>query len=286
MCCALAECYGILLFANTFTNSRFKLITENDKVFEYILQSFEKLFNIYPKRKQSKNKSGNIYFIEIDNHADINKILLRIPVDFSSLSISINHTILNSECCRNAFLRGAFLVGGTITDPKKAYHFELSTHRKKLSKEIFSFLQEYDELSPKALIRKSNNVIYFKDSNEIEDLLNILGATKSAFEYINMKIEKQLRNDANRIANCESANIDKIVNAAQNSIMAINELKSSGRFEFLSDDLKTIANLRLNNPEASLKELGDMVTPAIGKTAVYNKINKIIKQGMKEISSN
>ena len=279
-CCILPQIYGVFLFANTFSAHEIKIITENDVVYDYVKASLNNIFKVKPDILQTKTGKGRLYIITIKEQSDINKILLKLSINLSGLYLSIDHNILANDCCRSSFLRGAFLAGGTISDPLKSYHFEFSTHRKHLSEDLNSMLTEYEIGTPKMIIRKQNHVIYFKDSTAIEDMLNVIGATAGVFEFMNLKIEKQIRNDANRITNCETANITKTVAAAQKMIKEINALKQNGKFESLDSDVREAAQHRIDNPEASIEEIGKMMTPVLSKTAVYNRLKKLNKRSV------
>ncbi len=274
-CCALSFVYGAFSFANIWNKDLIKITTENESFSKYISHELLRLFNITPEIKKSTGKNGDLYTIFIDSAAQIRRITLGLGVDISPLSMKIDHRLLSRDCCRNAFIRGAFLSSGSITSPEKAYHLEFATHRAKLAEEFTTLLMEY-ELHPKLTLRKSNRIIYFKDSNEIEDILNIMGAVKSSFELINEKIVKEIRNDANRRSNCEAANISKTVDAAMVQTAAIKKLKLSRRFEFLPPKLLYIAKLRSENPLASLSELSSLTDPPMSKASINRSLKQIV----------
>ena len=279
-CCAISEIYGILLFCNTFNKKEIKVVTENKQLSVLLNDQFIRLFNLQPVTTKRAYKDGIIYTISVTDPQHLHKILWVVGADISPISLSVDHKILVGECCRNAFIRGAFLAGGTISSPEKAYHLEFATSRLRLSQDFLGLLSEYD-LKPKITIRKSNRIIYFKDSAAIGDVINIMGAVKSSFEFINEKIVKEIRNDANRITNCETANITKIVEAAALQKKAIKLLTKTGRLEYLDDSIKRVAKLRLDNPTSSLSELTSLSNPPMSKSAINRRLNLLLELSKK-----
>ncbi len=275
-CCAISELYGILLFANTFNENEIKIITENVEVVKRTIIHFNRLINLTPQIVERENKNGKTYILSLTKSDVISRIIMSLGANISGVALRLDYKLLSDDCCKNSIIRGAFLSGGTISSPSKSYHLEFSTPRFKLNQDINLLLMEFD-LSPKNIIRKSNYVTYFKDSGAIEDILNIMGAKKSEFEIMNTKIFKEIRNTANRVTNCETANISKTINASSEHKRAINELIKSGQFMYLTDELKKIAILRLENEDLSLSELGKCLVPPLSKSAINNRLKKIIQ---------
>lgn len=275
-CCAAAELYGVFLFANTFSPKGIKVITENKALVDRICNHCNRLFSFKPEIIIRQTRKGETFYVSINREEHIHRLHLVLGVNLTGISLSIDYKIFQSECCMSSFVRGAFLAGGTLTSPDKAYHMEFATPRLRLSKDFMNLLSELD-LAPKIITRKANHVIYFKDSALIEDVLNIMGATKSEFELINAKILKEIRNSVNRVTNCETANISKMVQAAGEQIKAIKKIMSRGKFDDLPEELKEIANKRLQNEELSLNELGLTFEPALSKSALNNRLRKIIE---------
>ena len=176
--------------------------------------------------------------------------------------------------CIKYFFRVIFLMYGTITDPEKSYHLELILPNETLADSLMELFSQND-LDPKKTVRKNNYIVYFKESDLIVDFLHIIGATKSAFHIVNVKIKKELRNTANRLANCDTANIDKTVSAAVNQIEAINTLISTGEIDNLPNELVETAYLRLNNPDITLNELAELHNPPISKSGVDYRLRKL-----------
>ena len=179
-------------------------------------------------------------------------------------------------CCKRAFLKGVFLGSGCIVNPNTDYHFEVTAKSKIYADYVIKLMNEF-ELSPKIIKRKSNYVIYLKDSEQISTLLAIVEANKAVLEYENIRISKSIKNNINRSVNCETANLTKTIEAAVKQQEAINKLKKEDRFNELKPKLKEIADLRLKYPEASLDELALRCSYKISKSGVYHRLNKIVK---------
>ena len=176
--------------------------------------------------------------------------------------------------CKKYFLRGIFLMYGTITDPDKSYHLELILPNETLANSLMDLLSN-DGLTPKKTVRKNNYILYYKESDIIVDFLNIIGANKSAFRIMNVRIEKEIRNNTNRLVNCDTANIDKTVSAAIYQIDAINTLITTGEINNLPNELRETAYLRLNNPDITLNELAELHNPPISKSGVDYRLRKL-----------
>lgn len=174
------------------------------------------------------------------------------------------------------YLRGLYLSCGSVTSPEKSYHLELIIHSKLYAEQLVELMNQHFSLSAKYTIRKKDYIIYLKESERIVDFLNVIGATKSLLAFENVRVLKQIRNNVNRAVNCETANITKITDAATRQVAAITYLKNIGELKKQSDKMKEIAEIRLKNPNDSLKELGERLSPTVGKSGVYHRMNKII----------
>ncbi len=176
---------------------------------------------------------------------------------------------------RLAFLRGAFLSGGSVTDPAKRYHLELTTSHYKVSRETCALLLDAG-FSPKETTRGGNSILYFKQSDMIEDFLTAIGAPVCAMGVMEAKVEKDLRNGVNRRVNCETANLTKVVDASMEQVAAIRKLQKQGRLKELPPKLRETAKLRLDNPEATLQELAAMQDPPVSKSAMNHRMRKLV----------
>lgn len=193
-----------------------------------------------------------------------------------NLVLHINFAMLEEDCCRASFLRGVFFAGGSITDPLKRYHLELTTSHQQASRELEVLLRE-SGYPPKSVSRNGSFVTYFKQSDQIEDFLTLIGAPVAAMNVMSAKMEKDLRNSVNRRLNCDSANLDKAVLAAQEQLEAIRRLRAAGWLEQLPDKLKETAALREAHPELSLSELAETVDPPVTKSCMSHRLRKLMK---------
>lgn len=182
--------------------------------------------------------------------------------------------LLQLSCCKRAYLRGAFLAIGSVSDPEKSYHLEFVCQMEEDADNILGLLRNF-EIESHVFKRKSTYVVYIKDGSQIAETLNVLEAHVALMEFENMRILKEMRNSVNRKVNCETANINKTVLAAQKQIDEINFLMSSQEYEGLPDNLKEIAELRIEYPEASLTELGELCNPKVGKSGVNHRLRKL-----------
>lgn len=271
-CCATAEAMGTLLYANTFAPDCIRIVTENRDFVQRLPRLFRKglnvRFDVLPE-----SDSGKLTFL-ITDAEKIRCVFERCGFSAkSSVSLHVNLALLERDCCRRAFLRGAFLAGGSVTDPEKRYHLELSTTHRKVSRETGTLLLEM-ELAAKETERKGSSVLYYKQSESIEDFLTTIGAPVSAMAIMSAKIEKDWRNDANRRVNCDSANLDKTVDAAQEQLAAIRKLEERGELDKLPEKLRQTAALRRENPEATLSELARLHD--LSKSAVNHRMRKLL----------
>ncbi len=274
-CCQAAECYGILLFCNTFSKDEIRIITENRNFAELLPRLFWKTFGVEFDQFPSLQQPGKLNFI-IDDPDKIDFIFSVYGLEPDSLSLHVNFGVLEDECCRQSFIRGAFLAGGSVTDPDKRYHLELVTSHFKVSGETEKLLMEMG-FSPKETSRAGSSILYFKQSEMIVDFLTAMGATLNALKIIEAKMEKELRNEVNRRCNCDTANLGKAVNAAQQQLIAIRSLREQGRLDGLPEKLRQAAQLREENPEATLSELAGMTDPPISKPAMSHRMKKLME---------
>ena len=197
-----------------------------------------------------------------------------------TLALHINFAVLEEEHCRTAFFRGAFLAGGSVTDPGKRYHLELATSHLSVSRELRALLLEAG-FSPKETTRKGNSLTYFKQSEAIEDFLTAIGAPLAAMEVMNAKAEKDLRGSVNRRVNCDAANLDKAVDAAQEQLEAIARLEARGMLQELPDKLKEAVDLRAAHPELTLAQLAQLCSPPVSKSAFNHRLRKLVELSRK-----
>ena len=274
-CCVRAELYGILLFCNSFTSSGIRILTEH----RGFMQRTEKLL---------KKAAGVTADERHDEERGKLSLLIREPEKLTRLCAlfgcelernpahHVNLGVLEEDCCRASFLRGAFLAGGSMVNPSKSYHLELITGHYSVSREVAALLREMD-FRPGSLRRSGNYVLYFKHSEAIEDLLTLLGAPMAALELMNAKVEKEVLNSVNRRLNCDEANLDKAVNAALGQLGAIRRLREADKLDSLSPKLREAARLREEHPELNLSQLGALAEPPVTKSTLNYRLKKIME---------
>lgn len=274
-CCALAEAMGALLYANTFSADGIRIVTESRDLGLRLPRLFRKGLGVSFDLLPEEGGSGKLTYT-ITDREKIRQVFSACGFSAeTSVSLHVNFALLEKDCCRRAFLRGAFLAGGSVTDPEKRYHLELSTTHWKVSRETGTLLLEM-ELPAKETERKGSSVLYYKQSEAIEDFLTVIGAPVSAMAVMEAKIEKDWRNEANRKTNCDSANVDKAVAAAQEQLAAIRKLEEWAVLETLPEKLQQTATLRREHPETTLSELAELHEPPISKSAVNHRMRKLL----------
>lgn len=282
-CCAMAECFGVLLFCNSFGADGIRIITES-REFAYILpklfwKAFEMDFDSYP----SLESPGKLVF----QITDPEKLAFIMDAyGFSrdnTLALHVNLPVVEEECCRAAFLRGAFLAGGSVTDPEKGYHLEFTTTHATVARETFALMHESLGFAPKSASRGGGQVLYIKQNEQISDCLAYLGASVAAMGMMEARLEKDLNNKVNRRCNCDDANISKVVEAAQEHLAACRTLRERGVFDKLPLKMQQAIIARENNPEASLTELAAMMDPPISKPAMNHRLKKLIAMAKEEV---
>ena len=275
-CCAQAEAYGVLLYCNQFSSGEIRIVTESDAFASRLPQLFKKAFKVEFDRRPESGTTGKRVF-GIGDAAKLNTIREAFGMDPGSMvAHHINFAVLEEPCCRLSFLRGAFLAGGSVTDPGKSYHLELATSHFNVSREGHALMLECG-FQPKQVTRKANYISYFKQSESIEDFLTGIGAPLGAMEIMNAKLEKNLRGSVNRRVNCDAANLDKAVEAAQAQIEAIRQLKKSGLWDSLPDKLREAATLREEHPEDTLVQLALLCDPPVTKSALNHRLRKLLE---------
>lgn len=251
-CCLKAQAYGLVLFGRSFSHRQVSFFTENAAVADYYKDNIFKTTGIVANVETgaSKNKKVNI-----DSSAERTQLLEYFGHSKNELVLRINRANINEECCFGAFIRGVFIACGSVTSPDKNYHLEFVVPYLRLCNDLITVLKEMN-LSPKHTQRSGYHVVYFKDSENIEDLLTNMGATDSSLELMGVKMQKSMRNRVNRKINFELANISKTVEASGKQVRAIKHIDKNIGLKKLSKPLYDVAILRLENPDLSLSALG------------------------------
>lgn len=276
-CCAVAEACGILLYCNTFSSREIKIITENREFAERLKTVFKKAFGItFDSRPDAAESRGKL-ILRISDRNKLDTIFETLGYETDGVvSHMINFGLIEDDSCRVSFVRGAFLAGGSVTAPEKRYHLELVTGHFNVNRGMLTILLEMG-FYPKDISRKGHFVIYFKQSETIEDFLTTIGAPVAAMVVMNAKIQKDMRNSVQRQVNCDTANVEKAVEAAQDQMTAIKHLEKTVGLDNLPDKLQETALLRIFNPEASLSELARLSNPPVSKSCISYRLRKLIE---------
>lgn len=269
--CTLDEMYGLLLFSKKFSKTEMFINTENEKVAEKYKNVTERL--ALSNVNFVRSASGKCK-VSVDDSTSRLRILNAFGCSGTERTRRINWANISCDCSFSAFLRGVFLACGTINDPEKNYHLEFSVPYS-LRNDLKRVFEEVG-LEAKEIRRNNIYILYFKGSEDIVTLLTVMGANNSVLEYIGVKVFKDVRNNVNRKTNFENANFDRTVNAALRQTEAINRLKKTGKFQKLSPELKELAQLRLENPDLSLSQIGQMLNPPLSRSGVNHRLQKII----------
>lgn len=283
--CQIAEIAAIISMCGNISidereHFRIRIHTENVYVARKYFTLLKKSFNIEADVSIRKNINGaEVYTIVIKKHSEALRVLqatklLTLEGDISEDLSLVSNQVVRQDCCRRAFLRGAFLSTGSISDPEKSYHFEISCATEKKAGQICELLERFG-LDGKMIPRKKSFVVYLKEGSQIVDVLNIMGAHVALMEMENIRIVKDIRNSVNRKLNCEMANISKTVSAANRQVTDIHYLAGKIGLEALPENLRATAELRLEYPDVSLAELGNMLVPPVGKSGVNHRLRKL-----------
>lgn len=266
----------MLLYGRAFSLSEISLMTEFNSVAERYSSSIRDLTGITPLVQ--KSKAGN-FKISIPDREDRIKILEYFGYTGKELSLRVNLSNLeqsNEDCCSKAFLRGAFLVCGSVTDPQKDYHIEFNVTKAKLCDDLIQIIGDLG-LKSKKIIRNNSYVIYSKDAESIEDFIGTMGANNAFMQIMQTRAIKDIKNQINRRSNFESANMSRSIEAGLKQVAVIEEVLEKINLTDMTKDLADLCKLRLDNPDISLDELGKMMNPELSRSAVSRRFKKLEK---------
>ena len=283
--CRIAELAALIGFCGRLEHfpqgEKLKLQTENETVARKCFTLLQKTFNIEKEisvRENSHLKRVKVYVLEISDPEEIREILqatkLIADSKFCDTLILQDMLVVQQSCCKRAYIRGAFLASGSISDPEKGYHFEIVYPDERKAQQLQTIIRSFS-VDAKIVQRKKSYVVYVKEGAQIVDMLAVMEANVALMDLENIRILKEMRNSVNRKVNCETANINKTVNAAVKQMEDIKLIQQVMGFEQLSDGLAQIAELRMQYPEATLKELGMMLSPQVGKSGVNHRLRKL-----------
>lgn len=268
-CCMKAELAAFFLFgARRQSESVVKTVTEHAAVAQRLYMLLQKVFGVHARVGVHHHRGTATYHLSVER--DVPKMLSELGIEGQ---FRIPYQLLGEECCMKAFLRGVFFSCGSVTDPEKNYHMEFVTFRRALSRDFVSFLHEMG-MEAKSTVRKSNYVIYMKSSDMIEQALILMGATAAMLEFENVRVLKEVNNASNRAVNCDMANVDRQLRAAEKQAAAIQKLQAAGKG--LPPELKEFCRVRLAYPNASLEELGKRMDPPLSKSGVNHRMRKLM----------
>ena len=284
-CCRLAALSALVQMSGSLQlaggKKRLRLTTESYAVARWGVQLAKSLYPleteilVRERKRLGKNRSFAILMSgEAVEQVLFDTGLMSRTEEGYSLEGGVPAGLVQEECCRRAFLRGAFMGGGSISNPERGYHLEFVVRTERLAYELCDTLNAY-ELNAKVVLRKGSNVVYLKESEKITEFLTLIGAHGALLDLENVRIYKDFRNHLNRQVNCETANISKTVNAATRQIENIQYLIQHEVFRTLSPALRETAEARINNPEATLSELGQMLSEPIGKSGVNHRLRRL-----------
>ncbi|MHB1126892.1 MAG: DNA-binding protein WhiA [Bacillota bacterium] len=283
-CCQLAELNALIRMDGTISigiedEVSVAVTSENAAVSRKIFKLFKILFGLHPEitiQRKTRLRKNNMYTVWIPPREAVSEALLELGLAVEQIKegrVSIFRQV-QRQCCRRAYLRGAFLGGGSVTNPEGEYHLEIVVADQQHAEWLARLITRLD-LEPKLGRRKHIWVIYLKESDLIIEFLNVIGAHSALLRYESARVYKEMRNRVNRLVNCETANLNKTINASLQQLENIKIIAGSMGLDHLPDSLNEVARLRLEYPDVCLKELGEMMHPRMGKSGVNHRMRRI-----------
>ncbi len=276
LCCRTAQAYGMLQCGHAFSTAEVSLQTESAEIADVYDRLVSRICSVPRPARDTLRRRTTLHQSDIPDPAHRLAVLEHFGHSAGEVSLRLNRANLDCDACARAYLRGAFLVCGAVTDPERDYHLEFALPHYNLSRDLLTLLREVD-FPAKSTTRGGNYIVYIKGSEAIEDCLTYLGATKASLEMMGVKMVKSIRNDTNRRINCESANIDKTVQAASNQMVALRRIEETCGIGALPEELQTVAKLRLENPDLSLRDLGELMEPPLTRSGINHRLQRILK---------
>jgi len=283
-CCRVAELAALIKMDGSIQISggqlvSLNIVTENAAVARKIFSMVKSQFDLHTEvlvQRKTRLRKNNVYLVRIPPQPGVNMLLNRLGmIDQNGRLINgVREELLKKECCRRAYLRGVFLGGGSVNSPEGTYHLEIITGNEKHARYIGRLMQKL-RLPAKESERKNWHVVYLKGSEQIVRFLNIIGAHAALLNFENARIYKDMRNKVNRLVNCETANLNKTVNASVRQLENIKLVRDTVGFDHIPVSLREVAELRVKYPDASLKELGDFMQPRLGKSGINHRLRKL-----------
>ncbi|MCR3921365.1 MAG: DNA-binding protein WhiA [Firmicutes bacterium] len=283
-CCRVAELTAFMRLSGNIqiSQQRFilQVVTSNPAIARRIFTLFKQIFNLNSEllvRRKIRLRKNNVYLIRISEAAQVQEVLTRLGLmEDGVLTQVMSKAVRKKKCCRRAYLRGAFLAAGSVTNPENSYHLEIFTDYQQQAADLVSLMKTFS-VHAKIIKRKNGFLVYLKDSEQIVEFLNVVGAHTALLSFENVRILKGIRNRVNRQINFETANMNKTVKASVRQVEMIHMIEHNIGLHALDEPLRELARLRLANPEASLQELGDLLHPPLGKSGVNHRMRKLEK---------
>ncbi len=284
-CCIVAELAGLTRMCGNFSINRGEVslsyATENSAVARRIFTHLKKYYSSNVEafvKKSTSLKKTNIYIIKLIDPSGVRVLLDDIALveneDYFNRKYRLDRRLIKNYCCKKSYIAGSFLGAGSITNPERNYHVEFITEDKTHAEDLSEILS-YFGLKPKVILRKNNFVVYLKEAEQISDFLSVVGANRALLEFENIRVLKDMRNNVNRIVNCETANLNKIVDASLKQVKDIELIDSTIGIDSLKENLREVAQIRLEYRDIGLKEIGEMLDPPVGKSGVNHRLKKI-----------
>ena len=287
-CCMLAEQAGFIRTCGSIAlrgSGRFRIVmnTEHPAVARHIHTLMKACFRISPEievGRGSRLKKGRYYLLTVEPEQlseqilrDTGIVMMRNGMNY--ITDGIYDGLVRKKCDRKAFLRGAFLGAGTMTHPEKAYRYEIVCNSEMLASDLRRLINTFEGLHARTAVRRHDHVVYVRDAEQILDLLALMGAHSQYFFYEEVRLRKEMRNEANRRSNCDQANIDKSVAAAERQLASIRKIRDSIGLDALPPKLEETARARLEHPDVSIEELGKMMDPPLKKSGINHRLRKL-----------
>ncbi len=270
-CCLHAQAYGLVLFAH-FSAFDISVTTENEDTAAMYARSLAEECGVNVTQDDGEGVKKTFFVPGTPNKNKVFECFGHSPND---IALRIIRSNLSEDCCVGSFLRGAFMACGTVTDPNKQYHLEFVVSHKKLCNDLIDLLSEHG-LNPKYVLRKGYHIVYFKESENIEDLLTMMGATESSLQLMGIKMEKDVINRVNRRVNFEMSNINKTIDAAGRQAAAIAKIEETVGIDSLPENLREVARLRLENPDISLSDLGHLLGDSLSRSGLNHRLSRLM----------
>lgn len=282
-CCRLAELAGLIRLKGTMCFNEQQTLgllvtTESAPIARKIFSLWKELYQVEPKismHRRKKLQKKIVYGVYSYSLPDKMLKELGLLNREGKFTMGIRKKLISKKCCQRSYLRGVFLAAGSISNPDNNYHLEMITNYYRYAQALVKVINRFPEMAARISTRQKRYLIYFKESEQIAGFLNIIGAHQALLKFENIRIMKDVRNQVNRLVNCDTANLKKVVNAALKQIEQIKFIEQTIGLDKLPPRLQEVAYLRLHNPDSSLRELGELLNPPLSKSGINHRLRKI-----------